>query len=197
VGDSTRRRPLPRRRGSKRGGGCRPRKHTPATPVLPARHKATAGLHLLPCRLQPQSIVRRPTLLRPTSRRVPIEVVRNCKVGANSGGRGARGPTRACIPGAIDADAADEFVGAAYGDVSRVVENTSLPGHSLEWATERPADRSQDPSLTCALHPPVLGPPDYPKDLPHLRSTSSRRSQVAAASTPWSQAPHRTIRRAV
>src|SRR5215207_820261 len=51
------------------------------------------------------------------------------------------------------------------------------------------------PSLTRALHPLVLSPLDYPKDQPHVRSTSSRRSQVGAASTPWSPVRDQTIRR--
>src|SRR5829696_2791089 len=38
--------------------------------------------------------------------------------------------------------------------------------------------------------------PDYPKDQPHERCNSSRKSQVQAASTPWSQAPHRRSLRA-
>jgi hypothetical protein len=53
------------------------------------------------------------------------------------------------------------------------------------------------PFLNCVLHPPVLSPSDYPKDQPHVRSTSSRRSRVGVVSTPWSQAPHQTNRRAL
>src|SRR5215213_10810121 len=43
--------------------------------------------------------------------------------------------------------------------------------------------RERHPSLSCAVHPLVLSPSDYPKDQPLERSTSSRKSQVQAAST--------------
>ena len=72
---------------------------------------------------------------------------------------------------------------------SGLLRSSALP-HSL-------ADpKGGQPSLSCALQQPDLSQPDYPKVQPLVRSTFFRRSQVGAASTPWSPAPHRTNRRA-
>src|SRR5688572_21407292 len=71
-------------------------------------------------------------------------------------------------------------------------------GFSDVWVchTRLPQEGWQ-PSLSCPLHPPALDPPDYPAVPPHERSTSSQRSQVGAASTPWSQAHDQTNRMAL
>src|SRR5215213_1187169 len=67
---------------------------------------------------------------------------------------------------------------------SRLLRSSGLP-HRLPH-------EGAHPPLSCALHPPILSQPDYPKVQPLVRSTSSRRRQVAAASTPWCLAHDQT-----
>src|ERR671921_2357482 len=73
---------------------------------------------------------------------------------------------------------------------SGLLRSSALP-HSL-------ADpKGGQPFLNCVLPPPVLSPSDYPKGQPLVHSTSSQRSRVGVASTPWFLAPHQTNRRAL
>jgi hypothetical protein len=89
VGHSTRWRSLPRRRGGERGGGRRPRHHTPAAPVLPARRSGDCRISSIP--LSPPTAVDCPAT-DPTAPNTPLSVdnstevvIKNCEVVHSTG----------------------------------------------------------------------------------------------------------------
>jgi hypothetical protein len=165
VGDRARWQTLPRRRGGERSGGSGPRNSSPAVAVLAARHQAVPGPCLFPSRLQPRSATRRPTILRPTTRRVSITPRR-------SSVRSPVAPSCSPIhPSARKRNSAN-FACTAFSEVRHARSAVSAT-HSRERRRSR--DRRSDRRAT---RPDAECPPAGSPTAPVWRNSSRFRSRT-------------------
>jgi hypothetical protein len=132
-----------------------------------------------------------------------------CAIRSGLGGRSCTSVNRACLTpgrqggGSGSGNRRGGRADARFGDLTAGVQEAwgpmLDPGRDRRYRFVAHRDiaigEGARPSLTCALHPPVQCRSDSPAGPPRERSTSSRRSRVGAASTPWSPARDRRNRR--